>query len=283
MTYRTAADFRTALESRLANQARAEGMVDPNRLRRSVAFERFLARLFHTGMERWVLKGGYALELRFPGRARATRDLDLNVPPPPYPELLNELQVAAEVDLKDYFEFVVSTSASKGDLAGPPLGGRRFSVQTMLAGRRFVMFPVDVGQGDVTVREPDRISGRMDLRFAGIDTPWFPVYPLEDHFAEKLHAYTAPHEFRTRVKDLIDMLLLIEQGLPLSAHLRESIRTTFDRYARHPLPSVLPLPPPEWQRTFPAMAKALDLPVTDHLQAYTILQNFLSRLWSPNA
>ena len=37
----TGVNFRKALEARLDNQARAEQMVDPNRLRRSVAFERF--------------------------------------------------------------------------------------------------------------------------------------------------------------------------------------------------------------------------------------------------
>lgn len=56
MIYRTASDFRRALEDRLTTQARAEQRVDPNRLRVNVAFERFLARLFHDGTKRWVLK-----------------------------------------------------------------------------------------------------------------------------------------------------------------------------------------------------------------------------------
>lgn len=240
MIYRTAADFRRALETRLENQAQAEQMVDPNRLRRRVAFERFLARLFDEDEGRWVLKGGYALELRFPGRARATRDLDLGVPPPPFSQSLDELQAAAERDLGDYFEFNISAPASRRNLAGPLHGGHRFSVQAMLAGRKFVNFPLDVGQGGVMIREPDHVPGRMDLTFAGIATPRCPVYPLEDHFAEKLHAYTAPHEFRTSVKDLVDMVLLIDQGLPASILLRESLAATFKQYARHPLPAALP-------------------------------------------
>lgn len=177
MTYRTASDFRRALEDRLTTQARAEQRVDPNRLRVNVAFERFLARLFHDDTKRWVLKGGYALELRYPGRARATRDLDLNVPPPLYPDLLDELQAAAERDLGDHFEYKVSAPASRGALAGPPEGGHRFSVEARLAGRRFATFPLDVGQGDVTIREPDHIQGRIDLTFAGIATPPLPRLP----------------------------------------------------------------------------------------------------------
>ena len=84
MIYCPAGDFRRVLDDRLTNQARADQAVDPHRLRTSVAFERFLARLFHDGTKRWVLKGGHALELRYP--ARATRGLDPNVPPPPYPD-----------------------------------------------------------------------------------------------------------------------------------------------------------------------------------------------------
>lgn len=277
MIYRSAGDFRRALEDRLANQARAEQAVDPNRLRISVAFERFLARLFHDSTKRWVLKGGYALDVRYPGRARATRDLDLNVPPPPYPDLLDELQTAAERDLGDHFKFKVSAPTSRGVLAGPPQGGQRFSVEAQLAGRRFARFPLDVGQGDVTVREPDYIPGRIDLTFAGIATPSFPVYPIEDHFAEKLHAYTAPHALRTRVKDLVDMALLIDQGLEPSPLLHDSIAAAFERYERHPLPPVLPTPPSEWQQTFPALALEAGLTVSDPLDAHAIIQKFLNQ------
>jgi hypothetical protein len=41
-TYKTAGAFRAALEMRLQNRARAEG-TDLQRLRRQVAFDRFLA------------------------------------------------------------------------------------------------------------------------------------------------------------------------------------------------------------------------------------------------
>jgi hypothetical protein len=66
-----------ALEERLKRIARAEA-VDLQRLRRQLAFDRFLARLFRHGDEDWVLRGGYAMELRF-HTARATKDLDFTV------------------------------------------------------------------------------------------------------------------------------------------------------------------------------------------------------------
>jgi Nucleotidyl transferase AbiEii toxin, Type IV TA system len=74
-TYATAGAFRRALEERLK---RASDQIDPNRLRRQVSFDRLLARLFREEPAPWVLKGGYALELRFKA-ARSTVDIDLTV------------------------------------------------------------------------------------------------------------------------------------------------------------------------------------------------------------
>ena len=240
MRYRSAFDFRKVLYDRLNRQAQEEG-VDVARLIKRVAFERPLAQLFSTGSERWVLKGGYAPELRLKGWARATRDLDLNLPPPSSDDLLEDLQKAAEHDLGDFFSFRVRQA--KGVLLGPPLGGHRFHVEARLDGCTYATFPLDLGQGDVTVREPEWMSGRADLTFAELPMPKLAVYPLEDHFAEKLHAYTRPRENPSRVKDLVDMLLLIELGLGATPLLQAAIRTAFGRYAPHPLPERLPLPP----------------------------------------
>jgi hypothetical protein len=58
--YKTAGAFRSALEARLQARARDE-KTDLQRLRRQVAFDRLLARLFSKGPKAsypWVLKGG---------------------------------------------------------------------------------------------------------------------------------------------------------------------------------------------------------------------------------
>jgi hypothetical protein len=57
--YQTARAFRAAREDRLNQQARQEHL-DVTRLRRLVAFERLLARLFLGEDPAWLLKGGYA-------------------------------------------------------------------------------------------------------------------------------------------------------------------------------------------------------------------------------
>jgi hypothetical protein len=51
--------------------------------------------------------------------------------------------------------------------------------------------------------------GEDVLAFAGVAPPSMPLYPIETHIAEKLHAYTMPRvRPNTRVKDLPDIALL---------------------------------------------------------------------------
>lgn len=66
--YATPQAFRSAPEARLRLIAQQRG-IDLRRLYRWVAFERLLARLFAPATPPWVLKGGYALEVRFDNRA----------------------------------------------------------------------------------------------------------------------------------------------------------------------------------------------------------------------
>ena len=107
-TYATAGAFRRALEERL-KRASLTDQIDPNRLRRQVSFDRLLARLFREESAPWVLKGGYALELRFKA-ARSTVDIDLTVQrvaasaSGDQNQVVREmLQSAADISLGDWF------------------------------------------------------------------------------------------------------------------------------------------------------------------------------------
>lgn len=108
MRYTSAAAFRTALETRLkAHQSDAVGMT---RLRKRVVFERLLARLQVVAPDAWVLKGGFALELRLDERARTTNDVDIDwtLGEDDAVELLME---AVDLDLDDRFEFALERAA----------------------------------------------------------------------------------------------------------------------------------------------------------------------------
>lgn len=67
MRYPTAERFRAALEDRLRQQARTTSL-PLVRLRKDVVFERLLARLLIAAPDRWILKGGLALDYRLGDR-----------------------------------------------------------------------------------------------------------------------------------------------------------------------------------------------------------------------
>ena len=114
MRYRDAAAFRQALEQRLL--ARAAGDVARlSRDRKRVAFDRLLARLNETATGHWLLKGGFALDLRLSERARFTRDVDIDWQVAEE-ELLDSLIEAAALATEDYFTFQVERTSTPPEL-----------------------------------------------------------------------------------------------------------------------------------------------------------------------
>jgi hypothetical protein len=266
--YATAAAFRRALEDRLKEISKREG-VDLQRLRRQVAFDRLLARLFHAGKASdlpWVLKGGYAMELRIKA-ARTTKDVDLTMRVTATAKkdekqnllVLAKLQEAAAIKTEDFFDITVGEPIS--DLDAAPYGGARFPVNVRLDGRVFVGFHLDVGIGDAVMEPLEVIEGRDWLAFADIASPKLHMISREQQFAEKFHAYTLPRKggVNTRVRDLVDMVLLIQSKSMVDQKIREAIRITFDRRKTHLLANVLPEAPLEWDKPYAALARECQL------------------------
>jgi hypothetical protein len=253
-----------------------------------VAFERLLARLFVETDPPWLLKGGYALELRLADRARSTLDLDISVPDPDRLELptatgedipraqtvYEHLQQAAEYDLGDGFEFLIRQP--KGELTGAPGGGVRCSVEARLAGRPFARFHLDVGLGDAVLGQPDWVEGSRLLGFAGIPAVRVALYPVDQQFAEKIHAYTFPWQDRdnTRVKDLVDLVLLVHSGQLKPERVKQALGATFETRGTHPSPTQLPMPPTDWAEPYTALAQELGLPALTLQEAYTYLDAY---------
>ena len=284
--YATAAAFRRALEDRLHDIAGKED-VDLQRLRRQVAFDRLLARLFQVGQPLalpWVLKGGYAMELRIKA-ARTTKDIDLTMRSVLSSSekqddkkdlaVLEKLQEAAAFSSDDFFAYTIGEPIF--DLDAAPYGGARFPVEASLDGRVFVGFHLDVGIGDVVMEPLEVIEGRDWLGFAGIASPSLYMIPREQQFAEKLHAYTLPRHgaVNSRVRDLVDMVLLIHSGTLVKAKISEAIRVTFNRRGTHAMANVLPQPPGNWQKPYDALAKECGLSGAIDT-AFAILDTYLS-------
>jgi len=281
-TYATAGAFRRALEERLKSMSKTE-QIDINRLRRQISFDRLLARLFREDPAPWVLKGGYALELRFKS-ARSTIDIDLTLQrvvgtvegSDPVRAIREMLQAMADVSFDDWFEYTIGPPVM--DLTAAPYGGARYSVETRMDGRIFARFHLDAGVGDVVIQPLETAECHDWLGFAGIEKPRVRMISREQQFAEKIHAYTLPRSSpNSRVKDLVDLALLIADNQLDRLRVIDALHLTFDRRGTHALPTSLSVPPSEWQTPFRALAEECGLQ-TDIAAVFDNVRGFLENV-----
>lgn len=270
--YATAAGFRVAAEAKLRERARRLG-VPAYIVRRQAALERLMVRLMKVAPDRWALKGGLALETRFGERARVSVDLDM--------DHVNgaeaaraDLQHAAVEEIGDHFGFAITGTEELRE-AGVGLAVR-YKLESSLAGRAFEPLQVDV---TIAAPEPwDAQPARRPglLAELGLDPIEVLLVPLERQLAEKLHAYTRVYKGggTTRVRDLVD-LLLIRQHESLDVRvMRDAIRRVFDRRATHVVPTQLPSPAPGLAVAYRREAERLG--ITRELEnAYQLLADWL--------
>jgi len=277
---RTPAGFRTQLLQRLRNEALRAG-IPAQRLQQRVAFERLLARLPHDG--EWVLKGGFALQLRYGLLTRPTRDVDLRSSLDPAAALGRLRQAAAAARGSDHFSFEFGEVTQ--ELQGAPGGSLRVRVVARVAGLELVTFHIDLSSGDGLVGPPDILRGSDMLQFAGIVPVEFPVYPVAQHLAEKLHAYTLPREQEnTRVRDLVDLVVITAAETVDADRLSRSVEATFVARGTHPIPRLLPEPPASWEQPFAAIsAEAVRVPATGLREGHGLAARFRDPFLSDGA
>jgi Nucleotidyl transferase AbiEii toxin, Type IV TA system len=232
--YGTPRAFRQALETRLMTQSKATG-VDVGRLRRQVAFERLLARLAEgqAGTPSWVLKGGLALELRLGNVSRTTRDLDLAT-------------LDGEVD--GHSVWTQLSAALEEDVDGDNF---------------IALVRMDVvARAEEITDSIEPLTFSSALTFAGL-APYVtvPAIDVDQHAAEKFHALTRTYGERpnTRVKDLVDLVLLTELNLIDPTRLTDRVHTVFRVRATHPMPTELPDPPSAWRDDYLGLIEELDI------------------------
>ena len=118
----------------------------------------------------------------------------------------------------------------------------------------------------------------MNTPIAGIQPARVRMIAREQQFAEKLHAYTLPrNSANSRVKDLVDMALLVGSGGLDRRLVLNALHLTLERRGTHDLPANLFPPPADWQVRFRALAEECRLP--DDLAAVLAeVQGFLDEV-----
>ncbi|HEY0637423.1 MAG TPA: nucleotidyl transferase AbiEii/AbiGii toxin family protein [Pseudonocardiaceae bacterium] len=275
MNYTTPAALRTALEHRLRRRSEETG-IGLNRLRRRVLLERVVARLSAAEPDRWVLKGGMALEVRLRDAARLTKDIDLGLRGDAA-DLHERLVTALDKDpCGDGFVITADVPVSlREDGAGCLTWRTKVTAQL---DKYFERAQLDVSPRPYELSQTDRLTLPNALDFAGIPAATIEVIDVNRHAAEKLHALCRQYGDRenTRVRDLVDLVLLLEHDqLDMSSVAMSAVQVWRERDDTVP-PRALPTLPESWPVLYEARAAEYDL----HAQSYDTASALMRRLWA---
>ena len=147
-----------------------------------------------------------------------------------------------------------------------PGGGQRWRIAATLAGGIFERAVIDVAFAAAPVQAPDQIKTSGLLEFASVDAVKVPTLSIEQHLAEKLHAYTRVYtdgRRSTRVKDLVDVVAIANTQEVDAANLAEAITVIFERRGENAVPATLPQPPGEWAAPWRRLVR--EVPAADEL------------------
>lgn len=147
----------------------------------------------------------------------------------------------------DGFNFFVGPAAElRADEAGR--NSWRFSVKANLAGRAFDVLKLDVAPRSEELETTEHLMLPTALAIAGFEPQSVELIDVNRHAAEKIHAFTRVYGDRpsSRVRDLVDLVLLIENELLDKSRTVAALRQVFEQRATHKLPTALADPPSFW-------------------------------------
>lgn len=268
LRYETPSAFRRALKDRFGQIARTDRRYTLDELQRQFAYDRALARLFSSpDADRWVLKGAGALLARL-ATARHSKDVDVffNATGADADDAVDALQAALRIDLGDHFDFDITRVTPLHEEAK----GARVHVNARLGPTAFANFHIDVVVGTAMTGTPDILAPLTPLDIEGLVRPYYRVFPLADHLADKLCAIIGTYAgggepaSSTRVKDLVDIAIIAttqtisSQALRIAVVTNAALRmlTLPERFA---IPDQL-----GWATRYPRVAAHAPGPVSDY-------------------
>ncbi|HEU0054143.1 MAG TPA: nucleotidyl transferase AbiEii/AbiGii toxin family protein [Longimicrobium sp.] len=249
---------------------------DPVRVRRWISFMALGGALEKAGYAgegpRFSVKGGVALELRFPGRARATKDLDL-VLNHPDDDPVEALDAALGGECEGF------TFRRRGEAEELPAGAVRVDVSVRYGGKGWARIQVDLARRETPSPEVEMVDG-LDLSFFRFDFPArVPCLSIHAQAAQKIHGLTLPSRAdrrNDRFKDLVDLLLLRELITDFD-RLRAACEHLVAARAAHGWPPRIEAHA-HWNAPFARMAREIGLPIVDLDEAVGAAREFLGRI-----
>jgi hypothetical protein len=220
-------DRAASVRARLLNVAKATG-TDFNLVLVRFALERLLFRLSTSAhSDRFVLKGALLFTLWYDLPHRATRDADLlGFGPSDTGSMASVFRDIASVAADDGIVFDPASIRVGVVRKDAGYGGVRVTLNGKLANARCVA-QVDVGFGDAVT--PGPTDAVYPVLLDDLPAPRLRTYPVYTVVAEKLHAIVVLGMVNSRLKDYLDLVVIMEREALDEPTLALAIAATFQR------------------------------------------------------
>ena len=231
-------DIAASVRARLLNLAKAQG-VDFNSVLVRFALERFLYRLSQSKYaDQFLLKGALLFTLWYDMPHRATRDIDLlGFCASDLDSIGIIFREIANVCVADGMTFDPNSVTVNEIRKDAGYAGARVLLTGEIAKAR-CKTQIDIGFGDVVTPAP--VSAIYPVLIADLPAPQLRTYPAYTVIAEKLHAIALLGMTNSRMKDYLDLVVLLEHEVLDPKTLAKAIAATFASRSTE-IPSVLPI------------------------------------------
>ncbi len=220
-------DLAASVRARLLNIAKAEGS-EFNQVLVRYALERFLYRLSQSGhADHFLLKGALLFTLWYDMPHRPTRDADLLGFGPSDLETIGQtFRDIAAVAVEDGIVFDPASVSVEEIRKDAGYAGVRVLITGELAKAR-CKTQVDIGFGDAVT--PGPVHAVFPVLIADFPAPQLRTYPVYTVISEKLHAIALLGMTNSRLKDYLDLSVLLEREVLDADTLATAIAATFIR------------------------------------------------------
>lgn len=238
MSQEAGRDLAASVRARLLNLAKAEGS-DFNGVLVRYALERLLYRLSQSAhADRFLLKGAMLFTLWYDMPHRPTRDVDLlGFGASDLASITQTFKDIASVGVEDGIRFDPASVSAEEIRKEAGYAGARVFIAGELAGAR-LKTQVDIGFGDVVT--PGPAQAVYPVLLDDFPAPTLQTYPVYTVIAEKLHAIALLGMTNSRLKDYLDLSVLLERETLDAEILATAIAATFGRRGMQ-VPAELPI------------------------------------------
>jgi len=231
-------DLAASVRARLLNVAKVQG-VDFNQVLVRFALERILYRLSQSAYaDHFLLKGALLFTLWYDMPHRTTRDADLlGFGDSDIESIAQTFRDIASVEVEDGISFDPTSVSVEEIRKDAGYAGARVLITSEIAKAR-CKTQIDIGFGDAVT--PGPVHAVYPVLIDDLPAPRLRTYPVYTVVSEKLHAIVLLGMTNSRLKDYLDLWVLLDRESLNSHTLARAISATFVRRGMT-VPVALPL------------------------------------------